>query len=194
MGRPKSWWQTNIPDLLGKFQEFCTARNIISQTVTPCHRQSLGATERRHGLFRTVIDHVVGNRMPNSVLRKEWKGFSAMAMMRLNSHVRQFGGFAPWRSFFGRTPRMPITAVGSPHFEYSMKPKEAPAEKTHHLLGAVREIRQASLNADCSYKLNMALRKRVRATKMENPFCAIRFSFYRQTGQIRAAGNDWPHR
>ena len=39
---------------------FLNARNIVSQTVIPGHRQSLGATERSHGLFRSIIDHVMG--------------------------------------------------------------------------------------------------------------------------------------
>ena len=54
------------------FHEFCTARNIISQTVIPGHLQSVGETARRHGLFRTIIDHVVGNRNENMLGRQEW--------------------------------------------------------------------------------------------------------------------------
>ena len=44
------------------FQEFCTSHSIISQAVIPGHHQSLGAAERRHGLLRTIIDHMIGNR------------------------------------------------------------------------------------------------------------------------------------
>ena len=86
-------------------QEFCTARIIIPQAVNPGRRPSFGATERRHGSFRTIIDHVVGNRKPNSLCRKEWGEFAAMATMRLNSKLRQFGGFAPWRRVFGGRPK-----------------------------------------------------------------------------------------
>ena len=117
------------------FQEFCTARNIISQAAIPGHRQSLGATERRRGLLRTIIDHAIGNRKPNSLGRKEWKEFSAMTTMRLNPQVRQFGGFATGQSVFGRTPEMPIGAVCNPHFEDFANPKEARETETHHLLG-----------------------------------------------------------
>ena len=99
------------------FQEFCNARNIILETVILRHHQSLGATERRHGLFRTTIDHVVGNRNPNSLRRKEWAEFSAMTTMRLNSQVRQFGGFAPVQRVPVMAPKMPIGVVGNPHFE-----------------------------------------------------------------------------
>ena len=50
---------------------FCTARKIVSQAVIPGHHQSLGATERRHGLLRSIIDHLVGGKKPNSSSRKE---------------------------------------------------------------------------------------------------------------------------
>ena len=76
-------------------QEFRTARNVVLQPVIPGHHQSLGATERRRGLFRSIIDHAIGNKKPNSPSNKEWEEFAAMAMIRLNPQVRQFGGFAP---------------------------------------------------------------------------------------------------
>ena len=120
-------------------REFSTARNIVSQTVIPGHHQSLGETERRHGLFRTTIDHVVGNKKPNSLGRKEWGEFSAMATMRLNSQVLKFGGSAPRQRVSGRTPEMPFGAVGNPHFWDFTNPKEARAEKTHHLSGAIQK-------------------------------------------------------
>ena len=48
---------------IGKlFRDFCTTRNIISQTAIPGPHRSLGDTERRRGLFRAIIDHVVGGR------------------------------------------------------------------------------------------------------------------------------------
>ena len=48
----------------GIFQDFHTSRNIISQTVIQGIIKVYGATERRRGLFRTIIDHVVGGRKP----------------------------------------------------------------------------------------------------------------------------------
>ena len=47
-------------------QDFCTCRNIVLETVIPGHHQSLGATERRRGHFRTIIDHIIGNKKENS--------------------------------------------------------------------------------------------------------------------------------
>ena len=44
------------------FVEFRTARNIVPQSVIQGHHQSLGATEIRHGLFRTITDHVIGDK------------------------------------------------------------------------------------------------------------------------------------
>ena len=60
---------------------------------------------------------------------------------------------------------MPIAAVGDPHIVYFMNPVEAPAAKTHHWLGGIRQIRQASLTADFIAQLNLALRKRIRVPK-----------------------------
>ena len=103
-------------------------------------------------------------------------GFSAMTMMHLNSHVRQFGGFTPGQRVFGRAPKMPIGAVGNPHFDDFTNPVEASYAETHHLLGTSRQIIQASLAAHFSGKLNWALRKRIRESKMgiffrPNCFC-----------------------
>ena len=102
-------------------------------------------------------------------------GFSAMNTMRLNSHVQQFDGSTHGRRVFGRTPKMPIGTVGSPHFEDIMNPVEAPTTKTHHLVGVIHQIRQASLIAYFSGKLNSALRKRSRESKMGHTFYAKRF-------------------
>ena len=148
------------------FLEFCTARDIILQVVIPGHRPSLGATELRRGLFRTIIDHSVANRKPNSLGRTGWEEFAEMTTMRFNSRVRQFGGFASGRRVFGRAPKMPIVAVGNPNFGDFANPKEALGAKTHHLLGAIQEIRQSSLNADFRNKLHTAWLKRIRETRM----------------------------
>ena len=80
---------------------------------------------------------------------------------------------------------------GNPHFEDFMNPKEGPATKTNRLLCEIRKIRQASLNPDFSNKLNLALQERVRETEMSNSFYAVRFSFYRQIGEIMATENGW---
>ena len=72
---------------------------------------------------------------------------------------------------------MPIGAVGNPNFEDFANPKEAPENQTHHLLGAIQKIRQASLNDDFSNKLNLTLHKRARGDKMKNSFYDMRSSF-----------------
>ena len=61
------------------FQEFFTAHIIVLQSVISGHHQSLGEIERRRGLFRSIIDRVVGNKNPNSLSNKEcvwWGGDS----------------------------------------------------------------------------------------------------------------------
>ena len=44
------------------FQDFCTSRNIVLQSVIPGRHQSLGAAERRHGHFRMIIDYTIGGK------------------------------------------------------------------------------------------------------------------------------------
>ena len=88
-----------------------------------------------------------------------------MTKMRLNSQVRQFGGFEQGKRVLGRTPKIPIGATGNPHFEDFTNPKDSRAAKTHELIGAIRKIRQASLNADFSDKLNSKLHMGFRDTK-----------------------------
>ena len=114
----------------GIFQDSCTARNVILQTAIPGHHQSLGATERRLGLFRTIIDHVTGGRKHKKLNNKEWKEFSPMTMMHLNSQVRQYGGFTPGQRVFGRTPKLPIGTIDNPFFWDFTNPADAPTTET----------------------------------------------------------------
>ena len=100
--------------VIGEFsQEFSTTPNIISQSVITGHHQSLGAAERRHRLFRTIIDHVIGGIKPKNLSNNERKEFASMAMMHLNSKVRQYDGFTPGRRVFGGTPKLRIGGGGS---------------------------------------------------------------------------------
>ena len=101
---------------------------------------------------------------------KEWGEFAATTTMRLNSQVQQFGGFAPGKRVPGRTPKMPIGEIGNPLFGDFTNPPEAPVTKTHGLLSAIRKIRHASLNADFSNKMNMALTRMVRSNKSDGFF------------------------
>ena len=98
----------------GIFQHFRTARSLVSHTVIPAHHQSLGATERRHRLFRAIIDHAIGNRKTENLSTKEWEEFAEMATMRLNSKVPQYDGFTQRRRVSGRTPKLLIGEIGNP--------------------------------------------------------------------------------
>ena len=73
--------------------------------------------------------------------------FAATTMMRLNPQVQQFGGLTHEKRVFGGDPKMPIGAAGNPHFEDFVNPKEAQTRKTHHFLGIIHHIRQASITA-----------------------------------------------
>ena len=58
---------------IGKiFQDFGASRNIAVQTAIPGHHQSSGATERRRGHLRLIIDHIIGKkREANCLVRKK---------------------------------------------------------------------------------------------------------------------------
>ena len=147
------------------FQDFRTARNIILQAAIPGHHQSFGATERRHRLFRAIIDHVVGERKPKKLSNTELKEFSSMTMMHMYSQVQHYDGFTPGQRVFGRTPKLPIGTIDNPFFEDFMNPVDAPAAKTQNLISTIYEIRQASPKADFRNKTNTTLIRRVRNTK-----------------------------
>ena len=95
-------------------------------------------------------------------------GGSAMTMMHLNQQVRQFGGFSPCRRVSGRTPKMPICAVSNPNFDDFTNPVAEHTDKTHHLSGAIRQVRKESLTSYFSGELNLAPNKRIRASEMKN--------------------------
>ena len=71
-----------------------------------------------------------------------------MDMMRLNSQVRQFDGFTPWKMVFGRTQKMPIGTACTPHFGDFMNPKGVKNDQNAPFLGVIRKIGQASITAD----------------------------------------------
>ena len=142
-----------------KYFRICSPSNIVFQTVIPGHRQSLGATERRSGHFRITIYRIIGNREANCSTQKEWGEFPPTTMIHLNSQVRQFGGFTHGPRVLGRTPKMPIGAVVNPHFLAFVNPKDAETTKTHHLLGIIRQFRQASSTAYFNGGLNLRLNR-----------------------------------
>ena len=119
------------------FQDFRASRNITLQAAIPWHHQSLGATGRRRGYFRGIIERIIRNRKSNCLASKEWGEFSAMTAMRLNSQVRQFDGFTPGQRVFGRTPKLPIGAVRNPNFAEFMNPAAAPTAKSLSLASMV---------------------------------------------------------
>ena len=85
---------------------------------------------------------------------------------------------------------MPIGAIDNPHFEDFTNPKEAPAAKTHGLIGLIHKIRQASPNADFSNKLNTTLNMMVRGAKSEEFFSA-RTVFFLSANRKAKGGGEW---
>ena len=82
--------------------------------------------------------------------------FGATNTMRLNSQAQKFDGCATGKRVFGRTPKMTIGTVRGLHFDDSMNPMEPQTTKTHHLLGVIRKIRQASVTEDFNGKIEFA--------------------------------------
>ena len=82
---------------IGKFpRDFSPSRNIILQTAIPGHHQSLGSTERRRRLFRSIIDHVVGERKQEILNNKEW-----VEICRHVHDALKFTSSAVWRFYTG---------------------------------------------------------------------------------------------
>merc|ERR1712112_176904 len=159
------------------FQDFCTHRNITLQTVIPGHHQSLGATERRHGHFRGILDHIIGNRKSNCLSHKEWKDFSAMTALHLNSQVQLYDGFTPGKRVFGRTPKLPIGTVGNPNFPDFMKPVTAPTTKTLSLLNTIFKYEKHLWKRILTEKMQLRLERRIRNFKTEE-FCLCQTVFF----------------
>ena len=171
MAHQKFYRWVKIKRFIGEIsQDFRTDRNIILQTVIPGHHQSLGATERRHAHFRGIIDHIIGNRKINFSTPKQWREFSAMTSLRLNSQVQQYDGFTPGKRVFGGAPKLPIGTLGNPNFNDCVNPKTAPTAKSMSLLRTIFQIRRASLEADFSGKINVCPSTRLRSRKTEE-FC-----------------------
>ena len=80
--------------------------------------------------FRGIIDRIIGNRKSNCLSNKEWGEFSDMAALHLNSQVQQYDGFTPGQRLFGRTPKLPIGAAGSPNFRFH----EASCRSNHEIV------------------------------------------------------------
>ena len=84
----------------GVFQDFRPSRNVVSKSVTPGHHQSLRAAERRHGHFRTIVDHIIGNRKANWSTQKVER-IPGDDYDSFKSHVQQFGGFSHGQRVLG---------------------------------------------------------------------------------------------
>ena len=112
---------------VGKFARFCNGRHVAVQSVIPGNRQCLGDTERRHIYFKEIIHQIKDNRKNMQIRPVDWKEYDASGMQHLNAQLQQYDGFAPGRRVFGRTPKMPIGAVGRPIFLRFYEPQGFPS-------------------------------------------------------------------
>ena len=77
------------------------------------------------------MDHFGLSKLGASYIEREWGDFATIATFHLNSQVRKFGGFTPGPIVFGRTPKLPIGAVGAPHFSGATNPADSKVTTTH---------------------------------------------------------------
>jgi len=111
--------------------------------------------------------------------------------MHLNSQLQQSGGFTPVQRVFGRTPELPIGAIGNPFFGYFMNQAEAHTAETRNLISAIYEIRHASSKADFRNKLDTTLIRRVRNAKMKNIFRGNQFTLWPQIAKNKEEEGKW---
>ena len=95
-----------------------------------------------------------------------------MKTMHSDSLLQQLVGRTPEPHVFVRAPKMPIGAVGNPHFSDFTDPKDSRETKTHHLVRIIRQIRQASSEVDFNGKLNLRMNKRFRQIHTDGFSCA----------------------
>ena len=117
-----------------------------------------------------ITHRIVGDRKACFLTRNGRSGFPATPMKHLNSRVRQHGGTTHEKRACVRAPKMPIGAVYNPYFTDFTNTKETPTTETNHLLGIIRQIRQASPDADFDGKLNLGLNRRFRQIRSGGGF------------------------
>ena len=73
MGAPAILSDQQDSGFIGKIcQDFHTEANIVLQTVIPGNHPSLGATDRRHGLFRGITVRLIEKKGIHITTNKDW--------------------------------------------------------------------------------------------------------------------------
>ena len=52
----------DIVFIMGIFRDFSSPNSIVLQTVIPGHHQCPGEADVETDIFRTIVDHIIGNR------------------------------------------------------------------------------------------------------------------------------------
>ena len=141
-----------------EFPQFRNGRNIALRTVIPGNRQSLRATESRHMYFKDITLQILDKRTKRKIGNIDRQEYDDMCAPRLYPEVKQYDVLHMKHRVFGRNPKLPIWALGIPHFKDLRIRKIPPVTQTHDVLAKVREIRSASLESDPQGKLNLELR------------------------------------
>ena len=95
--------------------------------------------------FKDIMRRNLDKSKNKKIETGDWAEYDAMCLRRLNVQVQQYDGFTPGRRVFGRAPKLPVGAVGSPHFSYFTNLNDSTVTETNGAMAKLREIQNASL-------------------------------------------------
>ena len=98
----------------------------------------------------------------------------------------------PERRVFGRYPKLPIGAVGTPNFRDVINQNDFQATQTHQVLAKLRELQKAALESDIHVGVQLSLNKRVRGAKSAGRFLGGMFISDKTMTEIKRILNVTP--
>ena len=169
------------------FSQFCNGRNITIHAAIRGHRRSLISTEKWNMYFEDVAHRIPDKRKNKEITTVDWQEYASMCIMRLNSHVHQYDGYTLGRRVFGRSPRLPIGAVGIRTLEvFRIKWTSV----KNDVLVKLREIQNAYLSRDSKGGFNLWLIAMFRNQKTEESFLWGTVYFYKNNGRSKVE-SEW---
>ena len=166
--------------------QFRNDRTINLHTDIPCRHQSLVANERRYMYFKDISNHILDKRKRRTIETADWEEYASMCTMRLNPQVQQYDGFTPARRVSGRTPKLPIGAVGSPDLCDFANPNDSTETQTRAALVKLGEIQRSSLESDSVGKLNFPLIRSLRGGANRRIIFRANCLFIERMAQIKS--------
>ena len=161
-------------------------RNATLQTVIAARHQSLWGSERRSKYFRYIMAQIKDRREKTQNEPVDCAEYAALTMLRLNSQVRQYDCFTPARRVCGRTPEMPIGAVGNPFNIDLTNPENSSVTHTRPVIAKLREVQKASSENDINGEFNRTSAQHVREMESGDSFSLQALYFYRRKGNNEA--------